>query len=78
MLVLIVNSNLNLFFISKKGVFIMKVNPVNKAKIIKMLNNLYPSYYDKEFDEFCYIFSLGCVLYEKEQQFKGKGSTEQE
>lgn len=55
----------------------MKVNAVNKAKIIKMLNNLYPSYYDKEFDEFCYIFSLGCVLYEKEQKLKGKGSTGQ-
>ena len=55
----------------------MKVNAVNKAKIIKMLNNLYPSYNDKEFDAFCYIFSLGCVLYEKEQKLKGKGSTKQ-
>lgn len=53
----------------------MKVNPVNKAKIIKMLNNLYPSYYDKEFDEFCYIFSLGCVLYEKEQKLKQKDNS---
>lgn len=75
MLVIIVKSNLNLFFISKKGVFIMKVDVVNKAKIIKMLNNLYPSYYDKEFDEFCYIFSLGCVLYEKEQKLNQKDNS---
>lgn len=78
MFIIIVKSNLNLFFISKKGVFIMKVNAVNKAKIIAMLKKLKPSYTDKEFDEFCYIFSLGCVLYEKEQKLKGKGSTEQE
>lgn len=56
----------------------MKVNAVNKAKIIAMLKKLKPSYTDKDFDEFCYIFSLGCVLYEKEQKLKGKGSTEQE
>lgn len=56
----------------------MKVNAVNKAKIIAMLKKLKSSYTDKEFDEFCYIFSLGCVLYEKEQKLKGKGSTEQE
>lgn len=76
MLVLILKNNLHLFFISKKGAFIMKVNSVNKARIIAMLKKLKPSYTDKDFDEFCYIFSLGCVLYEKEQKLKGKGSTE--
>lgn len=51
----------------------MKVNPEKKALIISMLNKLKPSYYDTEFDNFCYIFSLGCAVYEQEQKNKGKG-----
>lgn len=51
----------------------MKVNAVNKAAIIDMFKKLKPSYTDKEFDNFCYIFSLGCALYEREQKLKGKG-----
>ena len=55
----------------------MKVNAVNKAQIIAMYKKLKPSYTSKEFDNFCYIFSLGCALYEQEQKLKEKGPTEQ-
>lgn len=54
----------------------MKVNAVNKAKIIKMLNIYIRLIMIKSLMSSAIFFSLGCVLYEKEQKLKGKGSTE--
>ena len=46
----------------------MLVNSIIKSELIKMVKDLKPSLTDPEFDKFCYIFSLGCVLYEQNEK----------
>lgn len=52
----------------------MLVNSINKAELIKMVKELISSLTDSEFDKFCYIFSLGCALYEQNEELQ-KGIT---
>lgn len=48
----------------------MLVNSVIKSELIKMVKDLKPSLTDPEFDRFCYIFSLGCALYEQNEELQ--------
>lgn len=48
----------------------MLVNSIIKSELIKMVKGLNPSLTDPDFDSFCYIFSLGCALYEQNEKLQ--------
>lgn len=48
----------------------MLVNSIIKSELIKMVKDLNPSLTDPEFDKFCYIFSLGCALYDQNEELQ--------
>lgn len=48
----------------------MLVNSFIKSELIKMVKELKLSLTDAEFDKFCYIFSLGCALYEQNEKLQ--------